>query len=132
MKGFSSGNGGVRVDLLERFGEGVEEGPCRAWTEFLMFRIPPVCQNLRDLACRDGTAIRGFDNQVMCAAVGEADLLVGSNALVQLHQVGAELTDGTSCELPEIPDGKPSVLPADLDEAGEREVVAYKYLRTSN
>ena len=36
----------------------------------------------------------------MCAAVGETHVLVGFNALVQLHEVGAELTNGTSGELP--------------------------------
>jgi len=97
MKGFSSGDGGVRVDLLERFREGVEERPCRAWTEFLVLGFPPVGQHLWDLAGRDGAAIRGLDHEVMCAAVGQAHALVGLNALVQLYEVGAELTDGASC-----------------------------------
>ena len=129
MKGFSSGDGGVRVDLLERFREGVEQGPCCAGAELLVLRFPPMGQNLRDLAGRDGTAIRRLDHEVMCAAVGEAHVLVGFNALVQLHEVGAELTDGTSCELPEIPDGKSRVLPADLDEARKREIVTNIDLR---
>ena len=118
----------MRVDLLERLGEGVEERPSIAWTEFLVLRFPPVGQNFGDLTGGDGAAIRGLDDKVMGTPIVEAQVAVGLDAVVQLNEVGAKLTNSTGCQLPEIPDRKPRVFPADLDESRKRKGInpAYK------
>jgi len=132
MEGFSACDGGVWVDLLEHLGEGVEERPCVAGTEFLVFGISPVCQDCWDLACGDGSAIGGPDHKVMDPAIRETKVTVGLDSTVQFCELGSELTHRTGSELPEISHCKPGMLTPDLNEAREREIVANEDFRASN
>jgi|GEM_PF-2372653 len=120
MEGFSACDGGVRVDLFEHLGKGVEERPSIAGAEFLVFGISPVCQDRWDLAGRDCTAIGGPYHEVMNATIRETEVTVGFDSAVQLSELGAKLTHRTGSELPEISHCKPGMLTPDLDEARER------------
>ena len=123
MKGFSSGDGCMRVDLLERLGKGVEQRPCCAGPELLMLGFAPMGQNLGDLAGGYGSAVRGLYDKVMGTCVGEAHVAVGFDAFIQLHEMGAKLTDSPCRQLPQVPDSEPCVFPADLDESSKRQIV---------
>jgi len=121
----------MRVDFFELLSEGVEETPGIAGLELLVLGFPPVSQNRWDLACRDGTAIGGPDHEVMGTTVGEPEATVALDPVIKFHKFGAELADGASSELPEIPGRKPCVFPTDLDEATERQVIADENLGAS-
>lgn len=132
VESFSPGNGRVRVDAFERFGEGVEQRPCLARLEFLVWRLSPVSQDFGNLAGCDSTAVCGLDYKVMGSGVVQGGCPIGLDAVFQLDKVCAKLSDCTSGQLTEIPDRKSCVFAPDLNQSGERQVVADKDLGSGN
>jgi len=124
MQGFAPCDGGVRVGLFVGLCERVEETPCVPGCKFRMCGISPVTEDGRDLAGRDGPAIRRPDHEVVGSPFGETHVPVGSDARFHADEAFAELSHRTSGELTEIPDSKTCVFASDLDEAGKREIVA--------
>lgn len=68
----------------------------------------------------------------MSSSFGQAQVPVGSDSGFHADQAFAQLSHRTGGELPEVPDGEPSMFPPDLNEAGEREVVANEDLRAGH
>ena len=124
MQGFAAGDGGVWVYGLECLGAGVPQRPTVAGSKFRMCGISPLGEHLGDLAWRDGTAVRGPDDEVMCSAVREPEVPVGGDAGFHADQPLTELADCTGGQLPEIPDGEPGMFAPDLDQPGKRQIIA--------
>jgi hypothetical protein len=89
-----------------------------------MRRFAPVIEDSRDLGRGDRPAICRPDNDVVGLAVVESQLAVCADAVFHADEFITELANRAGGQLTEIPDCKPGVFAANLDEAGKREVVA--------
>jgi len=124
VEGFAAVGGDVGVASFVGFGDGVEERPRGARSEFPMGRFAPLLQDFGDLGGGDGAAVEGPDDEVVGFAVGEVLLLVGVDALIELDEAVPELPHGPAGEVAEVALGEAGVLAAEFDLAGEGEVVA--------
>lgn len=123
VEGLAAGDEEVGVAALLRLGEGVEETPGIAGTEFLMRGSPPFLQDLRHLGGGDGPAVDRLDDEIVGLRIGQRPLPVGQDALVELAEPVTELAHGPRGEVPQVADREAGVLPRDPHLAGKGEIV---------
>jgi len=123
MQGLASGYDGVRVESLVCLGKGIEETPGIPGRELLVGGLSPFLEDPRDLSGGDGPAIDRFDHEIMGFRIGQGTIPVGLDALIETSEAIAKLTHRSRCEMTKITHRKPGVFPADLDLAGEGQVI---------
>lgn len=81
-------------------------------------------QHSGNLTRRESAANGCFDDKIVRLRVGESEVLVGVDSLIELDELRSQATNRTRGQLPKVTKSEPSVLPTDLDEARERQIVA--------
>jgi len=113
----------MRIQVLMGLGNRIEETPNIPRAELPVGGFSPFLEDFGDLDGSDGAAVEGADDEVVRFVVGDALLFVGVDALIELDEAVAQLSNGPAGEVAEVSLGKAGVLAAEFDLAGEGEVV---------